>query len=132
MANQGSKTSLAVDQHAVCVRIIGESRRVVGIGVAHQIRGSISAFTCSGPFVTGRDLSNEALELKLDHLNVAKRKKIPPLSSLDRRVGRRSPSEGLNTSGSCKLDGRSARAVALPSPRKPAKKNPLQNSNRFL
>jgi hypothetical protein len=45
--------------------------------------------------------------------------KIPPPSSLDGKVGRRSPSEGLNTSGTCKLDGRNAKAVGLP--RKSAK-----------
>ncbi|SRR5216684_36661 len=50
------------------------------------------------------------------------KRKIPPPSSLDGRVGRRSPSEGLNTSGSYKLDARSARAVGLPSPRNPAEK----------
>ena len=44
-------------------------------------------------------------------------RKIPPPLSLDGRVGRRSPSAGLNTSGSYKQDARSARAVGLPSPR---------------
>lgn len=50
------------------------------------------------------------------------RRKIPPPSSLDGRVGSRSPSAALNTSGSYKLDERSARAVGLPSPRNLGKK----------
>src|ERR1700674_1914568 len=50
------------------------------------------------------------------------KRKIPPPSSLDGRVGRRSPSAALNTSGSCKPDAKSARAVGLPSPRNPAEK----------
>ncbi len=37
-------------------------------------------------------------------------------------MGRRPPSEALNTSGSCKPDARTARAVGLPSPRNPAEK----------
>ena len=37
-------------------------------------------------------------------------------------MGRRSPNEGLNTSGSCKLDEKSARAAGHPSPRNPSKK----------
>jgi hypothetical protein len=35
-------------------------------------------------------------------------------------VGRRSPSEARNTSASCRLNGRNARAVVLPSPRNSA------------
>ena len=50
------------------------------------------------------------------------KRKIPPPSSLDGRVGGRSPSAALNTSGSYKLDGKSAGAVGLPSPRNPAEK----------
>src|SRR5205807_10269202 len=50
------------------------------------------------------------------------KRKIPPPSSLDGRVGRRSPSEARNTLASCKLNARSARAVGLPSPRNPAEK----------
>src|SRR5438094_683943 len=50
------------------------------------------------------------------------KRKIPPPSSLDGRVGRRSPSEGLNTSGSYKLDARTVKAVGLPSPRNPTQK----------
>src|SRR5216684_8254284 len=50
------------------------------------------------------------------------KRKIPPPSTLDGRVGRRSPSEARNTSGSYKLDARNARAVGLPSPRNPAEK----------
>src|SRR2546427_2067716 len=50
------------------------------------------------------------------------RQKIPPPSSLDGRVGSRSPSEARNTSGSYKLDAKSAWAVGLPSPRNPAEK----------
>ena len=45
------------------------------------------------------------------------KRKIPPPSILDGRVGRRSPSAARNTSGSYKLDARNARAVGLPSPR---------------
>lgn len=45
------------------------------------------------------------------------KRKIPPPSSLDGRVGRRSPSAELSTSGSYKLDAESAKAVGLPSPR---------------
>src|SRR6267142_5282139 len=51
-----------------------------------------------------------------------RRRKIPPPSVLDGRVGRRSPSAGLNTSSSCRRDGRNARADGLPSPRNPAKR----------
>jgi hypothetical protein len=47
------------------------------------------------------------------------KRKIPPLSSLDGRVGRRSPSEARNTLASCKPNAKSAKAVALPSPRNP-------------
>jgi len=43
--------------------------------------------------------------------------KIPPPSNLDGRVGRKSPSAALNTSGSYKRDAKSAKAVGLPSPR---------------
>ena len=50
------------------------------------------------------------------------KRKIPPPSGLDGRVGRRSPREGRNTLASCKLNGRNARAVGLPSPRNPANK----------
>jgi hypothetical protein len=50
------------------------------------------------------------------------RLKIPPPSSLDGRVGSRSPSEALNTSGSYKPSARSTKAVGLPSPRNLGKK----------
>src|SRR6266513_4704579 len=50
------------------------------------------------------------------------KRKIPPPSGLDGRVGRRSPREGRNTLASCKLNARNARAVGLPSPRNPANK----------
>jgi hypothetical protein len=50
------------------------------------------------------------------------KRKIPPPSSLDGRVGRRSPSGARNTLACCKRNVRNARAVGLPSPRNPAKK----------
>jgi|HubBroStandDraft_4_1064222.scaffolds.fasta_scaffold527435_1 hypothetical protein len=49
-------------------------------------------------------------------------RKIPPPLSLDGKVGRRSPSAALNTSGSYKPSARNTKAVALPSPRNLGKK----------
>jgi Domain of unknown function (DUF4268) len=46
------------------------------------------------------------------------KRKIPPPSSLDGRVGRRSPSAARNTLANCKLNARIARAVGLPSPKR--------------
>src|ERR1700726_3029060 len=53
---------------------------------------------------------------------VWQKRKIPPPLSLDGRVGRRSPSAALNTSGSYKQSARSTKAVGLPSPRNPPEK----------
>jgi hypothetical protein len=50
------------------------------------------------------------------------KRKIPPPSSLDGRVGRRSPSEARNTLASSKPNAKSVKAVALPSPRNPPEK----------
>jgi hypothetical protein len=61
-------------------------------------------------------------EIRARPAEFCRRKKIPPPSSLDGRVGRRSPSGARNTLASCKLNARNARAVVLPSPRNPAEK----------
>jgi hypothetical protein len=50
------------------------------------------------------------------------KRKIPPPSSLDGRVGRRSPSVARNTLANCKPNARIAKAVGLPSPRNPVNK----------
>jgi hypothetical protein len=46
------------------------------------------------------------------------KRKIPPPSSLDGRVGRRSPSEARNTLANCKLNARIAKAVCADHERK--------------
>ncbi len=54
------------------------------------------------------------------------KRKIPPPSSLDGRVGRRSPSEARNTSRSHELDGSTAEALG-PVTRKGSKTTPILN-----
>jgi hypothetical protein len=58
-------------------------------------------------------------------------RKIPLPSSLDGRVGRRSPSEARNISDSYKLDAENARAVVLPSPRNPDEK-PIEKQRALV